>query len=132
MAKKKAVKTPRVARTRNGNTMTESQYWARVRSALRKTFAYWRPAQEAVKRAECGSRINPKTGRLKKIYLCASCGEADFIEAMQIDHMDPCGALRSPADLVTFLERLTCEDPARFQLLHKACHQAKTNEGRQS
>lgn len=118
----------RVERTRNAKTMTEAAYWGKVRSALRKAFAYWKPAQAAVKLAECGTQTNPKTGRLKKIYRCAACGEVGFRESMQIDHVEQCGSLRCSKDLAGFLERLTCEDPTSFQLLHKHCHQQKTNE----
>jgi len=110
--------------------MTEAQYWSKVRSALRKTFARWRPAELAFREAECGTRTNPTTGREKKIYRCAMCGEADYREEMQADHIEPCGSLRSPEDLVLFLERLTCEDSSKYQSLHKTCHQTKTNEGR--
>lgn len=120
----------RVERTRNANTMTEAEYWSKVRSALRKTFAYWKPAELAAKQAECGTRVNPRTGRMKRIYRCAVCGEADFRETMQLDHINPCGALRSPEDLVAFLERLTCEDSSKYQLIHKECHQAITNQRR--
>lgn len=130
MAKKKPVKNPKVARTRAAGTMTEAQYWGKVRSALRKTFARWRPAELAFRQAECGTRINPKTGREKKVYRCAICGEAGYREEMQADHIEPCGSLRSPEDLAPFLERLTCEDVLKFQALHKSCHQTKTNETR--
>ena len=123
-------KKQRAVRTRNANTMTEAEYWGKVRSALRKAFAYWRPAQVAVKQAECGTRTNPKTGRQKKVYRCAVCGNADFREEMHIDHIDACGSLRAPSDVASFLERLTCEDGSKYQLLHKACHQTKTNEVR--
>jgi hypothetical protein len=51
---------------------------------------------------------------------------------MHIDHIDSCGSLRSAADVAPFLERLTCEDGSKYQLLHKACHQEKTNEGRKA
>lgn len=120
----------RVQRTRNANTMTEAVYWGKVRSALRKAFAYWKPSQGCVKAAECGTRTNPKTGRQKKVYRCAVCGESSFREEMQIDHIEPCGSLRSPEDIAPFLERLTCEDEFMYQLLHKSCHQDKTNRGR--
>ena len=128
MAKKKTVKNPKVPRTRNANSMTESEYWGKVRSALRKAFAYWKPAQEALKMAECGTRKNPKTGRDRKIYRCAACGEADFPEQMQIDHIEPCGSLKSLWDIAPFLDRLTCEDSSKFQVLHKTCHQEVTSQ----
>ena len=130
MAKKKPVKNPKVARTRAAGTMTEAQYWGKVRNTLRKAFAYWKPAQLAMKAAECGTRVNPKSGKDRKIYRCAMCGEADYPEEMQIDHIEPCGSLRSAEDMVQFLERLTCEDTDKFQVVHKTCHQEKTNEER--
>ena len=134
MAKKKkrinGVTARGVPCTRNAQSWTEAEYWGRVRGALRQVFSRWKPAQAAFKLAECGTRINPKTGREKKIYRCAICGEADYREAMQVDHIEPCGTLRSPEDIAPFLAKLTCEDTSRFQLLHKACHQAKTNEAR--
>ena len=126
--KKKTVKNPKVPSTRNANSMTESEYWGKVRSALRKAFAYWKPAQEALKMAECGTRKNPKTGRDRKIYRCAACGEADFPEQMQIDHIEPCGSLKSLWDIAPFLDRLTCEDSSKFQVLHKTCHQEVTSQ----
>ena len=128
MAKKKSpVKNPRVPRTRASGTMTEAQYWGKVRSALRKAFAYWKPAQLALKKAEWGTRVNPKTGRDKKVYRCAICGEAGYRDEVQLDHTVPCGSLLSPKDLAPFLERLTCEDSSKFQVIHKDCHQVKTN-----
>ena len=123
-------KTQRAARTRNACTMTEAEYWGKVRSALRKAFAYWKPAQTVLKQAECGTRENRRTGRQKKVYQCAACGEVGFRDDMQIDHIAPCGSLRSPEDMVTFLERLTCEETAMYQLIHKTCHQEKTNASR--
>lgn len=131
MAKKKPVKNPKVPRTRGAGTMTESQYWGKVRSALRKAFAYWRPAQLVLEQAECGTRTNPKTGRQKKVYRCAICLDVGYREEVQIDHIDQCGSLLKPDDLAPFLERLTCEDSSKFQVLHKECHQQKTNQVRE-
>lgn len=128
--KKKPVKNPKVPRTRAAGTMTEAQYWGKVRSALRNTFSRWKPAQLALKMAENGKRINPKTGREKKVYRCAFCLQSDFVELMQIDHIERCGSLKSPEDIAPFLERLTCEDVSKFQVLHKECHQIKTNKER--
>jgi len=135
MAKKKAKRVNGVTARgvpcpRNAGTMTEAEYWSKVRNTLRKAFSYWKPAQLAMKAAECGTRPNPKTGKDRKIYRCAMCGEADYPELMQIDHINPCGSLKSSDDMVQFLERLTCEDTSQFQVLHKTCHQAKTNESR--
>lgn len=138
MAKKKKAKrvngvTARgVPCPRNAGTMTEAEYWGKVRNTLRKAFAYWKPAQAAFKAAECGTRLNPKTGKQRKIYMCAHCGDTGLPEEMQIDHIEPCGSLKSADDMVRFLEQLTCEDTSKYQVLHKECHQAITNARRKS
>jgi len=130
MPKKKPVKNPKVPRPRAAGTMTEAQYWGKVRSALRKAFAYWKPAQLAMKAAECGTRTNHKTGKEKKVYRCAICGDSDYREEMQLDHVERCGSLKCSGDVITFLDRLTCEDSSKFQVVHKECHQLKTNKER--
>ena len=44
MAKKP--KKPRVPRTRNAGTMTESAFWSMIRSALRQKSRWWKPISE--------------------------------------------------------------------------------------
>ena len=85
-AKKKVVKNPKVPRTRAANTLTESQYFNKIRQALRKEFRYWKPASIA---AELCSR--PHTGpnkALKKEYLCNGCKEWFPRKMVQIDHIE--------------------------------------------
>ena len=117
----------RVARTRNLGKWTEAQYWSQVRSALRQVFSRWRPAQQAFKDAFEGEYlVNPETGRENQAYRCAVCGELHFRKQMHIDHIIPAGSLKSLEDLAGFLERLTPEDPAAFQIVCKGCHGSKT------
>jgi len=49
--KKATVKKQKVARTRNLNTLTESEYFSKIRSGLRNAFKFWKPMQEALKKA---------------------------------------------------------------------------------
>lgn len=107
----------RSPRTRNHGTWTEAAYWGRLRSALRSTFRYWKPGAAALKAAKYGSH-----------YLCARCRKLYPRKAVQIDHITPCGSLRCLDDLAGFLERLTPEDPAAFQVLCVSCHKGKTCE----
>jgi 5-methylcytosine-specific restriction endonuclease McrA len=116
-------KSQRVARTRNGGTWTEAEYYVRLRSALRRTFRFWRPAIMALQAA----RIPMKGPRGQKhAYICASCGKPHPRKAVQIDHRVPCGTLTSLEHLPAFVAKLTPESPDAFQVLCDACHQAKT------
>jgi len=133
----KKPKRQMVPRTRNGGTMTESEFWGRIRSALRKTFAAWKPMAEAMKRAR---RPSQRADRplLKWEYCCAICKAwfplkeegPEGEKLVQVDHIKPAGSLRSFDDLPGWIARLTEEDPACFQVLCKACHQQKTNAER--
>jgi hypothetical protein len=119
---------PRVARTRNGGTMTEAQFFQKLRGALRSAFRWWKPMSMALdnsKRVHKG--LNKK---LKYEYQCALCTVYYARTSVEIDHIVPCGTLRSFEDVASFIERLTPEDPKAFQVLCKACHLKKTNEER--
>lgn len=119
----------RVNRTRNANTMTESQYWSLIRSALRKAFRYWKPAIIAKMNAR---RNCKKKGRQKYEYKCSSCGKWYAEKNIQIDHIIPVGSLKKLEDLPGFIERLTPESHDSFQVLCKDCHKIKTNNERKN
>ena len=67
--------------------------------------------------------------RQKWEYVCAKCGWTYKATEVQIDHIIPCGTLKSYDDLPGFVERLFCEVEG-FQVLCKPCHQEITNEER--
>ena len=119
MAAKRITEKPR-----NAGTMTESQYWGKIRSALRKSFQYWKPMQKALENA---SRKYTGPNKLqKKEYQCAHCKEWFKRTEVQIDHIVECGSLRSFEDIEGFLTRLTPEDPEAFDVLCKPCHLVKS------
>jgi capsule polysaccharide export protein KpsC/LpsZ len=118
---------PKVERTRNAKTMTEAEYWGKVRSALRKAFAYWKPAQAVMQRMRRPNE-NPLRPLKKWEWICEQCGCVLERDEVKIDHVHPCGPLRSADDVVTFLERLTCEDTEAYQGLCEQCHRVKTND----
>jgi hypothetical protein len=105
----------RVERTRNGGKWTEAMYWSAVRSGLRNTFRWWGPMQQCLRNAKRGN-----------LYECAMCGQRFKRTEVEIDHITPVGSLRSLQDLAGFVERLTPEDVAAFQVACKPCHLSKT------
>ena len=111
----KQPRKPRVARTRNGGTWTEAAYWGRLRSALRKAFQWWKPAQDALKAAKVGGG-----------YLCAGCKRVYPRKQVQIDHRHPCESLTQLDHLPQFVARLTCEGADNFQTLCVSCHASKS------
>jgi len=102
IAKPKRVKAPK---TRNNFTWSESEYFSRVRSALRRVFRYWIPMQLALKAASRPSQSDNK--RLKTEYLCAKCGKWRKRADVQIDHIEECGSLNSYNDIVPFFSVVT-------------------------
>lgn len=64
------------------------------------------------------------------LYKCGACQKRFRRKDMEIDHIVPCGSLRSLAELEGFVARLTPESPEAFMVLCKQCHQTKTNNER--
>ena len=126
--KTKTTKKSKVPKTRNAGTLTESQFWGLIRSALRSKFRYWKPMQLALDKTSRPNQSSNK--RLKKEYQCAKCQKWFKRADVQIDHIIPCGSLKSYDDIQGFIERLTIEDPKGFQILCKEDHKEKTNSER--
>lgn len=117
----------KLTKTRNAGKWTESEYFSRVRSALRRVFRYWIPMQKALELASRPSQSDNK--RLKKEYQCAKCKKWRKRNDMQIDHKVECGSLKTYDDIVPFLQRLTVEDINAYQILCKnTCHKQKTKK----
>lgn len=123
---KKKVSIPRVPRTRNAGTMTESQFFARIRSAMRQAFRWWKPMMKAL---EAASRTyQGPSKRVKKEYQCAHCENWFLRRQVEIDHREECGSLSCYDDIATFIQRLTREEIDAYQVLCRGCHSIKTKE----
>jgi hypothetical protein len=118
-----------VERTRNACTWTEAEFWTRIRSCLRRMSIYWRPAREALHAARVP--FHGPRGQ-KWAFLCADCQKLFKRSSVQLDHVNPCGALKSYEDIGAFLERLLPEDPNAYRVRCTKCHQAKTNRERET
>lgn len=117
--------TKKVEKTRNAGTLTESQYFSKIRSGLRKAFMWWKPMQLALDKASRPSQSSNK--RVKKEYQCAKCKKWFQRKEVEIDHIIECGSLKSYDDIIPFIQRLTIEDVEGFQVLCKPCHRTKTH-----
>lgn len=126
--KKKVVSKRRtVAKTRNAGLWTEAMYWQKVRNALRNAFRYFQPMQNALKAASRPSQ-NKTNLRLKTEYQCAKCKNWFKRQDVQIDHLIGCGSLSCIEDIAPFLEKLTIENIAGYQILCKKDHAEKTKK----
>lgn len=123
--KSKKPKKVLVAKTRNANTLTESEYFSKIRSMLRSGFRYWKPMQLALQKASRPSQSVNK--RLKTEYQCATCKKWFKRADVQIDHIEECGSLKTYDDIVPFIQRLTVENVSAYQILCKHDHKIKTS-----
>ena len=113
-----------VPRTHNNNTLTESQYFGKLRGALRQAFRWWRPMQLALDAASRPSKSKNK--RIKKEYRCAECKNYFQRKLVEIHHIVPCGRLACYDDIVPFIKRLTAENVTDYAILCKECHKKVT------
>lgn len=116
----RAGKTDRVPRTRAGGEWTEAAFWGFIRSGLRQMSCRWPPkASIAAQRARRPSQSDNK--RQKWEYQCSMCSGWFPAKQIEIDHVVPCGSLKSLDDLPGFVDRLFCE-PAGLRVLCEECH----------
>jgi len=119
-------KTARVPRTRAGNEWTEAAFWAFIRSGLRGMSQRWPPlVRLAINRVRRKSQSENK--RLKWEFQCEACNGWYSRKLVQVDHIVPCGTLKSFADLSSFAERLFCESDG-LRVLCVTCHEKRKTE----
>lgn len=128
MAKRK-VKKPRVPRTRNSESMTESAFWSWLRSGLRQKSRWWKPIAEAKLLARRPYKGENK--RQKWEYQCTHCKKHFKGDEVSVDHIYPAGSLKTYSDLPGFVERLFCE-VKDLQVLCNPCHNIKTQKERKA
>lgn len=128
-AKKKA-KRQLVPRTRASNTLTESQFWGFIRSALRDKFSRWKPKYDCLNDARRPFRGENKRNQ-KWEYLCALTGKWLPQKDVEVDHIIPCGSLKCYDDLPGFVRRLFVEKEG-LQVVCKVAHKAKTQAERKA
>lgn len=119
-----ATKTPKI---RCSGTMTDAAFFSFIRSGLRQKSQRWKPVYDTKREAQIP--YNGTDKRTKFLYVCAICNDAFKGTDVCVDHITPCGSLRSFDDIGGFCERLFCEKEG-LRVLCKTCHQVVTNEER--
>ncbi len=109
--------------TRCSGTMTESQFWSFIRSALRSKSLRWKPISDCLQAA-----TRPYKGvnrRQKKEAQCAMCRDWFKLSDVVVDHQIACGSLKCAEDVGGFVERLFCEAEG-LRVLCEDCHRYVT------
>lgn len=118
-------KTDRVPRTRASGQWTEAAFWGFIRSGLRQLSQRWPPLSDVMKQSR--RQYHGENKRQKWEYQCALCGNWFAAKAIEVDHVLPCGSLKSLDDLPQFVGRLFCEtDNLRVTCVE--CNQARKKQ----
>lgn len=118
----------RVVKTRGGGRYSESQFWGFIRSGLRSKYQRWAPRYAVLAAARRPSK-DKKNLKLKWQFQCAKCKRWKKQTDVEVDHIEPCGSLRSFEDLPGFVERLFCEIEG-LRVVCKVCHKKITKEAK--
>jgi 5-methylcytosine-specific restriction endonuclease McrA len=95
---------------------------------LRSGSRRWPPRYQTLNNAYVGQRLNTKTNRVGKHYLCAICQGEFPAKEVQIDHISP--VVDPEQGFVSwdvFIERLYC-DADNMQTVCKPCHKIKSKK----
>jgi len=112
--------------TFNGGQWTSSRFNSFVKSALRAASRKWPPKYETLNASLVGQKVNIKSGRLAKHYLCAHCAVSFPSKDVQVDHIEP--IIDPVIGFVSWdetINRMFCEKE-NLQTLCTECHKAKT------
>ena len=94
---------------------SEAKYWGFIRSCLRRAF----------QRYPNKYRTQASAKRVGGKYECNLCKKEFRAKDVAVDHIVPCGTLKSFEDLAVFADNMFCEIKG-LQILCKACHKTKT------
>lgn len=117
------------AKWRCNATMTEAQYLAFVRSALRSKWLRWIPRSEALRAAK-----RPYKGPNKRQqyeYACAICTKCFGAKEVEVDHYPKdAGSILKIEDVGQFCSNLFCETD-NLRVVCKPCHSVYTHAQKQ-
>lgn len=94
-------------------------------SVLRAGSRKWPPKYQTLNDAYVGIRLNEKTNREGKHYLCALC-EGEFpSKEVEVDHIEPVISSKGFTSWDDYIARLFC-DKSNLQVVCKSCHKIKS------
>ena len=110
---------------------TKGRLNAFIIAVLRSGTRRYPPKWETLKDAYVGIRLNEKTNREGKHYLCALC-EGEFpSKEVEVDHIEPVISSKGFTSWDDYIARLFC-DKSNLQVVCKSCHKIKSyNEGQE-
>lgn len=109
---------------------TEGRLKGFITSVLRSGARRWPPKFESLTDACIGQKVNIKTGRVAKHYICNACGQEFTSKDIEVDHITPVvDPVVGFVDWNTFITRLYCPKE-NLQVICKPCHKIKTKEER--
>lgn len=120
-------KTDRVEKTRADGEWTEAAFWNFITSHLRQMSRRWPPRKNTLLLARV-PYVGPNK-RQRWAYPCAICGALYKGTEVAVDHIVPCGRMRSYDDLPRFVARLLV-DSSGMRVLCKSCHAIETAKQR--
>jgi hypothetical protein len=104
--------------------MTESQWLAWVRSALRSKWLRWKPRADALRAAQ--EPYKGENKRQKFAYRCAMCNNLFSQKDVEVDHFPrDAGSILSVDDIGEFCNNLFCETD-NLRVVCKICHSIYT------
>jgi len=106
---------------------TEGRLKAFIIAALRKATSRYPPKYECLNEAFVGQRLNVKTNREGKHYLCAICEGEYPTKEIQIDHIEPVVSSEGFTTWDNYIERLFCPKE-NLQAVCLTCHKIKSKE----
>lgn len=130
--KKKTTKRKGVARTppfAEWPEWTEAAFFSFLRSGLRAKWQRFPSRYAVIAAARRPSQSENK--RLKHEYQCAICKEWFAQKDTSVDHLIPCGSLKSFDDLPGFVSRMFV-GVNKLRLLCNVCHKRITKEDKEN
>lgn len=106
---------------------TSARYFSFIRSSLRRSWMKYPNKHKVLNEASRPYKGEDK--RRKKEYQCNVCKGWFKGSDVCVDHIEPCGSLKSFEDLPKFVATLFCSTE-NLQCICSDCHSQKTKEER--
>lgn len=112
---------------RNGGEWTEARFNSFIKSGLRGISQRWPPKYQKLSEACVGQKVNPRSGRLAKFYLCAKCRNEFVAKDVEVNHIEPVIPITGFDSWDDTINRLFCEKD-KLEVLCKPCHKSLTQQ----